>query len=284
MSLDDDYRACAMRVRAGDRDHYLSALFAPAEKRRHLLALAAFNSEVGRIRDVVSEPMLGEVRLQWWRDAVDGTAAGDASMSPIARALADTVRRFNLPRAGFHVLFDARAFDFYGEPMPTLEQLESYLDATAGSLIRLAAHILHGGETPEVAAAAAQAGRAHAITGLLRSFAPNAACGRIFVPPLDVIARHGSSAEEATSGVATPHLRAALREMRDLARYHLAEARAAMAALPETMLPAFLPLELVPVYLQRMERPDYDPFHSVIEMPPWRKPWLLWRAARRPRR
>jgi 15-cis-phytoene synthase len=116
---------------------------------------------------------------------------------------------------------------------------------------------------------------------LLRRFAPHAARGRIFVPPIDVLARHGASAEEAVSGEATPALRAALRETRDLARFHLAEARTAMAALPKTALAAFLPLELVPAYLDQMESVDYDPFRKRVEISPWKKPWLLWRAARK---
>lgn len=281
MTLAADYRACRALVRAEDRDRYISVLFAPAAKRKHLFALYAFNAEIARVPEQVREPMMGELRLQWWRDAVDGHAAGDASRNPVAHALIDTIKSCSLPRAYFHELLDARAFDFYSEPMQSLEQLETYLDSVSGSLVRLAVQILNGHETLESSGAAAHAGRAYALTELLRRFAPHAARGRVFLPPLDVLARHGASAADAVSGEAAPPLRAALREMRDLARFHLAEARTAMAVLPKTVLAAFLPLDLVPVYLDRMESGEYDPFRTRVEISPWKKPWLLWRAARR---
>lgn len=280
MTLAADYRACRALVRAEDRDRYISVLFAPSAKRKHLFALYAFNAEIARVAEQVREPMMGELRLQWWRDAMEGKAAGDVSRNPVAHALIDTIKSCNLPRAYFHELLDARAFDFYSEPTESLERLETYLDSTSASLVRLALQILDGDKTSENSAAT-HAGRAYALTGLLRRFAPHAARGRIFVPPLDVLARHGASAEEAISGKATLPLRAALREMRDLARFHLAEARAAMTALPKTALAAFLPLELVPVYLDQMEGEEYDPFRTRVEISPWKKPWLLWRAARR---
>lgn len=281
MPLEQDYEVCRALARSADRDRYLSALFAPAERRRHLFALAAFNAEVARIRDHVSEPMLGEVRLQWWRDAIDGHAAGDVSLSPIAHALVDTIHQCDLPPAVFHDLIDARAFDFYTEPMATLGQFETYLDATSTSLIALGVRILSDENVSEIAKASVHAGRAYAITGLLRSFAMNASRGRIYLPPLDVLARHGASEADATSGTAKPELRAALREMRDLARFHRMEAQRALAAAPKAALPAFLPLALVPRYLDRMEWPDYDPFHTPVEIPQWQRPWLLWRAARK---
>lgn len=283
MSLAADYAACRTLVRTEDRDRYLSALFAPAEKRKHLFALYAFNVEIARIPELVREPMMGEVRLQWWRDALDGVAAGDVARNPVANALLDTVKHSNLSRGLLYELVDAKAFDLYGEPMESLSRLETYLDSTSSSLMRLAAEILVGQETPETAAAATYAGRASGITGLLRSFGPHASRGRIFLPPLDVLMRHGSSAEEALSGQADENLRSSLREMRDLARFHLAEARRGMAKLPKELAAALLPAELASEYLDQMEKPGYDPFRTRIEIPPWKKPWLLWRAARRKR-
>ena len=61
---------CAALVREHDRDRYLATLFAPAETRDALFALYAFAAEIGRVRDVAREPMPGEIRLQWWRDAI----------------------------------------------------------------------------------------------------------------------------------------------------------------------------------------------------------------------
>jgi phytoene synthase len=280
MDLPGDYRACRTLVRTEDRDRYLSVLFAPPEKRQHLFALYAFNIEIARIPELVREPMMGEMRLQWWRDALDGVAAGDVARNPVANALLDTMKCCDLSRALLSELIDARAFDLYGEPMESLARLESYLDSTSVSLMRLAAELLAGQETPEIVAAATRTGRAYAITGLLRSFAPHASRGRIFLPPLDVLARHGSSVEEAVSGAAKTSLHAALREMRDLARLHWMEGTKALSAIPKDARAAFLPAALVPAYLDQMEKRDYDPFRTRIEIPAWKRPWLLWRAAR----
>lgn len=280
MDLSSDYRACRLLVRTEDRDRYLSALFAPAAKRNHLFALYAFNIEIARIPELVREPMMGEVRLQWWRDALDGAAAGDVARNPVANALLDTMKRSNLHHGLLYELIDAKTFDLYGEPMGSLSRLETYLDSTSSSLMRLAAEILAGQETSEISTAAAEAGRAYAITGLLRNFGPHAARGRIFLPPLDVLARHGANAAEALSGQAGANLHAALREMRDLARLHWMEAQKTLSATPKART-AFLAATLVPAYLDQMEKPGYDPFRTRIEVPPWKKPWLLWRAARR---
>ena len=57
-------------VRAADRDRYISALLAPADRRLDLMTLYAFDAELARIATTVSEPLLGEIRLQWWRDAL----------------------------------------------------------------------------------------------------------------------------------------------------------------------------------------------------------------------
>jgi phytoene synthase len=280
MSLKKNYRSCKALSRQVDKDRYLSALFALKEKRRYLFAFSAFNFEIARIRDHVTEPMMGELRLQWWRDAVDGKAAGDASRSPIASALGDTIQKFALPRSSFHELIDARTFDFYDDPMETFERLEIYLDSTAGSLMRLGARVLAGPETSAVSETAIHAGRAYALAGLLRSFAHHASRGQVFVP-IDVLTRHGATSDDVISGRATDGLKAALREMRDLARFHLMEAQKRMTTLPKEVLPAFLLVEMVPSYLARMEKPDYDPFKTQIVIPQWLRPWTLWRAARR---
>ena len=132
-------------VRAGDRDRYLADLFAPAAPRQHLFALHAFNVEVARIRDEVSDPTLGEIRLQWWRDAV---ASGDRRRpSGRGRARRDH-RRVRSAARRLRRLLEARVFDLYDDPMPTLNDLEGYAGETASALIQLAAIILAGGHGP----------------------------------------------------------------------------------------------------------------------------------------
>jgi phytoene synthase len=152
------YAFCEALIRDVDKDRYLASLFAPAASRPHLFALYAFSFEVSRVREVVSEPLPGEVRLQWWRDALSGPSQGSSQSNPVSMALLDTIERFRLPVAPLVALIDVRIFDLYDDPMPTVAELEGYCGETCSALIRLASLILAGGEDPGGAEAAGHAG------------------------------------------------------------------------------------------------------------------------------
>jgi 15-cis-phytoene synthase len=275
-----NYRFCRRLVREHDKDRYLASLLAPSAARKHLFALYAFNYEIARTRELVHEPMPGELRLQWWRDALAGQAHGDVARHPVASVLLATIEQFSLPRVQCLELVDAHTFDLYDDAMPDTAQLEIYCDSTAGALFRLAVRLLAGRELQGIAEPLAHAGRAYAITGLLRAFALHAARGQVYLP-LDVLARHGVAREDIVSGTGAPGLAAALAEIRALARGHYQEATRRMASLPREAGPALLPLELVPLYLDRMETVDYEPFKTPVEVAQWRRQWRLWRSARR---
>ncbi|QIB35642.1 phytoene/squalene synthase family protein [Ancylobacter pratisalsi] len=277
---DVDY--CAELVRGLDRDRYMADLFAPAEKRGALFALHAFNAEVARVREAITNPMAGEVRLQWWSEALIGGARGDVRANPVAGALLDAVDHYALPRETFFALLDARIFDLYDDPMPTVNDLEGYAGETSSALIRLGTIILTGATDQASAEAAGHAGVAYAITGLLRAFPVHARRGQCYVP-LDILAAHGLTREDAVSGPASAALRAALGEMRALAARHYDKAIKALRGVDPANLPAFLPMVLVPGDLSRMSRP-HDPFAVVPAMSPPLRIWKLWRGARLLRR
>lgn len=272
----DRYEHCARTVRELDRDRYIANLFAPADARRHLFALHAFSAEVARIRDTVSDPMIGAIRLQWWRDAL--ATGGDGH--PVASALADTIRTFALPLAGFEGLIAAREFDLYDDQMPSQKDLEGYAGETVSAVIQIAAIILAAGHDPRVATAAGHAGVAYAMTGLMRALPLHAARGQCYLPA-DIGAAHGFERGMLTTAKATPELLATLADLRRIARDHLARAMPEITALPALLKPAFLPVALVKPALDRMERADYDPFSDRIDLTPLRRQWILWRAARR---
>lgn len=278
MTAEPDH--CAGIVRSFDRDRYVADLYAPAERRGALFALHAFNAEVARVREAITTPMAGEVRLQWWNDALIGEARGDVAANPVAAALLAAVETYRLPREALYALIDARIFDLYDDPMPTVADLEGYAGETSSALIRLGCLILGGPADRASADAAGHAGVAYAVTGLLRSFPIHARRGQCFVP-LDLLKAHGAGREEAVSGTPTPGLLAALADLRRLARRHYDAGRAALAAVDPLTRPAFLPLALVPGDLARMER-THDPFREVPATPPLGRLWRLWRAARRP--
>src|SRR5262245_26615866 len=272
--MTDPFAHCEQLVRDADRDRFLATLFAPANRRGPLLALHAFNVEVARVRDVIRDPMAGEIRLQWWRDAIERPGSGEARASPIASALLDTVIRFRLPVQSLLDLIEARGFDLYNDPMPTLAALEAYAARTSASLIELAARILDN-QAPD-AGLTREAGLAYAFTGLLRALPRHAARGQLYIP-LDLLERHGARPEDILAGRATPGINAALAEVRQLAQAHFDAYRAGQ--IPSALAPAFLPVELVPLYLKRLAA-SRDPLRPR-DVSPWRRQWALWRAARR---
>ncbi len=197
--LADAYTYCEELLRQYDRDRWLACLFAPFDKRPHLHALYAFSLDVARIRDVVSDPRPGEIRYQWWRDALEGEPRGDISAHPVASAILDTIVRFRLPRVALTNLVDARTFDLYDDPMPGLRQLEGYCGETCSALFRLAGLILAGGRDPGGAAACGHAGIAYALTGLLRALPWHAARGQIYLPE-EILARRGVARSDIFAG------------------------------------------------------------------------------------
>ncbi len=274
--MHDAYRHCETLVREADRDRYLADLFAPADRRGHLHALHAFNVEIARVGQIAHEALAGEIRLQWWRDALAGRAHGEVTANPVAAALLDTIVCCALPTEPLQGLIDARARDLYDEPVGTLAELETYGRHTAATLFDLAARILD--RRAAVGDVAAAAGTAYALAGLLQAFPYHAARGRIYVP-LDVLARHGVRREEVTAGTAGAGRKLALAAIAVAARGRRAEAARAWRDVPAAARPAFLPLALVDPLLARIER-NRDPFRP-IELAPWRRQWALWRAARR---
>jgi 15-cis-phytoene synthase len=265
-------------VRTGDRDRYLADLFAPESVRPHLFALHAFDVEVSSIRAKVSEPTLGEMRLEWWSQALRGDHGGN----PVAATLAETIAVHALPIDAFDDLLRARIFDLYDDPMPTIADLEGYAGDTSSAVMQLGAIILAGGGDPGTAEVAGYAGVAAALTGILRALPFDTADGRCFLPA-DRLAAAGAEPADLRAGKATAGLRSAVDEIRRLALERLDRARRSMADLDHALLPAFLPAATVEPMLKRMQRRSFDPLRDIADISPLRRQWILWRAARRGR-
>ena len=279
--LAEAYAHCEALTRAHDRDRWLAGLFAPAPARKHLYALTAYSYEVSRLREIMREPLAGEMRLQWWREAIGGERAGEARANPVAAALIDTIERFGLPRKAFDDLAAARIFDLYNDPPATMRDIEGYCGETCSALFQLGAIILCAGRDPATGAAAASghAGIAYAVVGQLRALPLTSARGQAFIPA-ELLAAHGIGRDDIAARRDSPGVRAALAEMRAHARRHLAEAQSLARSLSPQVKPAFLPLGVLPLYLAALERNHGSPFQTMADAPQWRRQWALWRAAR----
>ncbi|MDW6023953.1 phytoene/squalene synthase family protein [Mesorhizobium sp. BAC0120] len=264
-------------VRSADRDRYLSVLYAPQDKRAALFALYAFNVEIAAVRDRIREPLPGEIRLQWWRDAI---ANDEAQGHPLAEALLEAIRRYRLPRKTFEDYLEARVFDLYDDPMPDRNALEGYCGETASALIQLAALVLDPQAAARGADAAGHAGCTQAITGLLRLLPQHRARGQCFVPK-DILAAAGTTPEEFVAGDGGPGAERAVAAMIALAREHLGAFQHGVRELPHSLRPAFLSAALSGAYLDRMEGPGSSPLRTVATLSEWRRHWLLFKDARR---
>jgi 15-cis-phytoene synthase len=275
--MPDAFAYCGELLRTADRDRYLAALFAPAERRGALHALYAFNCEVARVREVARQPLPGEIRLQWWSEVLHGERAVEAAANPVASALLASVEHYQLALTRLLELIETRRFDLYDEPLAEIGDLEAYAKKTSSTLFALGAQILGGGELQAVAD---PAGMAYAIAGLLRAFPLHAARGQLYVPR-EVLTRHQVQVSDLLTGRSSAGLAAALRELRNLARHHLATVREPLMHVPSEVLPALLPLALVRPLLARLDRCEA---FVTTDIAPWRRQWLIWRAARNPAR
>ena len=246
----ENYQHCETLVREADRDRYLASLFAPAERRPHLHALYAFDIEIERVGRVVREALAGEMRLQWWREALAGRVPDQVAAHTVASAFLDTVAQCGLPIDPLDRLIDTRTLALYDDPLSTVDELETHGRPTASTIFDLAARILD--RNASVADVAGPAGVAATLVGALRGAARDPTHWRIAVTPTELAGR--------------------ARELLEQARRH-------WQAVSSAAQPAFLSLALVSAALRRAER---NPGAiDALELAPWRRQWLLWRAARR---
>lgn len=275
-----DYAYCETLLRRDDPDRWLASLFVPKPARLHVHALYAFSLEIARVREIVSEPLLGEIRFQWWRDALEAEDAGDVTANPVAAALLDTIARFHLPKLPLLELIDARLFDLYDDPMDSVAALEAYAKATSSSLFRLATLVIDPVHAIQGLGVADHAGIAYALTGLLRALPWHIARGQIYIP-LEILHAHGGDRADIAAGRASPAVRAALADFHGLVRSHLDIFLARLPSVPDHSRPAFLAASLCEAYLRQMEKRPHDSLGTLVELPQWRRQLILWNAARR---
>ncbi len=248
-------------VRVHDPDRFYAALFAPAGRREALFAILAFNHEIARTREQVSEPRLGAIRLAWWGEALGEIERREGVRAhPVAQALGAAYEASPFSLAHLQALIGARVFDFAGEAMADLAALEAYAKATGGGLHRTMAEALRASE--EGALAAEMAGTAFALTGILRALPIHAARGQSFLPA-DRLALHRVPAGWMSTRPAGEGLAAVVAEVATLADSFRSRARLMRAG---AAAPAVLPIALVPAYLHKIAHAGRDPLRARTNM------------------
>lgn len=273
-----DAAFCTDLVRTRDFRTYAASLFVSPEVRRAWIALVAFNAEVSYIRDHVSQPLPGEIRLQWWRDALTGGAQaadhGAVEGNPVAAELLRAMAQYHLPIEPFVRLIDAHVFDVYDDPMPDMAALEAHCRDTSAALYLLRAQIL-GGAPGDIARLAEHAGIAEGLVDIMLALPRHAARRQLYLPG-DLMSVHGVIAEDVFLQQSNAPLEDVVAHLRREARSQLERAMAMLADVPPALRAAFLPLSVIGKTLTRLDasEPFAPPTPSRLGML-----WTTWRAA-----
>jgi len=257
---------CAEQVRLYDHDRFMTVIFAPAAAREHLFALYAFNIELAKVREIVSEALIGQMRLQWWRDTLDRLYAGETIPHEVARPLGEAIAAGALPRAAFDSLIDAREFDLDMTPPADLTALLNYAEGTGAPVLGIALQIVGGG--PAAAEVARLAGTAWALTGLLRAVPFHARQHRLYLPA-DMLEQAGVGTGRLFDLKPEAGLADVVRAIGDRARANFADAQRSLRSLPRAGRSPALLIELGRLYLNDLQRAGWNPI--ALEKLPQRR-------------
>ncbi len=270
----------ADHVRRDDHDRYLCALFASSAVREDLFSLYAFNAEVAKVRESVSEQLIGRMKLQWWRDLIATIYEGRdvPKGNPVVQSLADIIQRHGLARDDFETLLDTRERDVGDENFADVADLETYADGTSARLTSLALQIL--GATDEASRVAGRhVGIAWALTGLMRAVLFQAKANRVLLPQ-DLLTDAALTPHDVQERRNAARLGAVIEQVAQTAHAHLAKARTYAARIDRRALPALLPATLADSYLYGLQRRKYDVFdpRHALQRPAVGR--LIWNGLR----
>lgn len=248
---------CGATVRKHDPDRFLLTLLAKAAAREDLFALYAFNHEIAKTREVVTETRLGLIRLQWWKDALNAIYDGKQPLKhEVVEPLAAAIKRHSLPKKHFDMLLHAREFDLEDRPPASLEGMKNYADFTSTPLLKLA--LLIEGRTAkeeDIKGAAVS----YALSGLLRAAVAHSKQRRCYLPE-DLLRQAGLDHYLLYEGKGFDRLAPVVK---------------AVAAAAKTSSP-LLPAKMAAMYLRQIEKAEYNLLSSVLAVPPPLMALRLW--------
>ncbi|KAJ3801528.1 isoprenoid synthase domain-containing protein [Lentinula aff. detonsa] len=274
---------CRDFVRKYDYEAYLIAQFWPKELRGSYYAIKAFSTELAMIQDSVSNPTIGMMRMQFWRDAIKAMMNGNPSRHPIAQALHQASIRSNLPFYHLNRIIDARDAELQVPVHLTVDSLTAHSESTSSTLLYL---LLSSLSLPSSALshAASHLGAAQAFTTLIRAMPFHAKNGRMVVPA-EITAKHGVVQEEVfRRGPAAKGIDDAVFEFATLANDHLVTARSMFdqegfgGRVPQEAMPVFLTGVPVSSILKQAEEVNFNIFNPRMQTRDWKLPWRIWKG------
>ncbi|CEL62485.1 NADH dehydrogenase (ubiquinone) complex I, assembly factor 6 OS=Bos taurus GN=NDUFAF6 PE=2 SV=1 [Rhizoctonia solani AG-1 IB] len=271
---------CRELVRKHDYEAYLSSYFYPRAAQPGYFALRAFNIELAMIRETVSRPIIGKMRMQFWRDAIKSITNDKPTKHPIAIALHEASQKAKLPPYYLKRMVDSRDEDLDRESHITLEGVTQYAESTSSTLLYLLLGLLHQSHSDTFAHAASHVGIAHSFATLLRAL-PFHATNRRMVIPAEITAKHGVRQEEVFRMGGDAHgIDDAVFEFATVANDHILTARDTFknSRVPSEAMPAFLSAVPVVSFLSRLEQVNFDAFAPQLQTRSWKLPLSILRA------
>lgn len=262
-------------LRANDPERFLACLYLPEQIRHCAMTLYAFNAEIDRIPSLVSEPLPGEIRIQWWRDLLK--SGGNVGSGPLAEALLQVCENHNLPRDVLDNSLEARIFDLYQDPMPDMGTYEGYLGETVSSFLQMIS-VANGLErSSELADACGHAGVAIGISRNLSLCSQSRRRGQIYFP-ISILREQGISRESWLGEDVTDQHAGIILKMIEHAKDHISKARDAIAKLPKDQRAVFLQLVFVDSLLAKIEQKPLDCLVKPVGLSPLKRQWLAFRG------
>jgi 15-cis-phytoene synthase len=237
-------------VRAHDWPRYIAAQFAPEGKRADLMTLYAFDAEIDRITRIASDPLPGEIRMQWWREVLHGERAEEGASHPLAAALPKLIHDCRLPLDAFNRYFEAQTFALYHDAFPDTLALEGWCGETASAFVQMGAVILDPIAAKGASEAAGHGGVALGIAGILSRLPQSRARGQCYMPQ-DLLAACGLSREGFVAGDDAAAMARAVKAMAELGLGHFETYRALAKPIPRPVKPAFLPVATAVLLLKK---------------------------------
>jgi NADH dehydrogenase [ubiquinone] 1 alpha subcomplex assembly factor 6 len=279
--LDNAIGQCLETLRRHDRDRYLLHLFAPSRHRHVIVGLFAFNAEISRTRDAVSEPQLGLIRLQWWRDAIAGLHPEAQPPHEILQILRTEILTTPALCHGMLALIDSRERDLDDTPFADLAALRAYIAATAGTLTETAMRIGNHEPSEIGLEAARHSALAFGLSGIALAVPYQVRTGRRMLPT-DMMAAAGLRRDDLRPDRTVPGLDRVLHEIAGEAERELELARALRRDVPTASLPVLLEASIADQRLRRLRGASFDPY-ALSERPagsmlPLRLAWNAWRG------
>ncbi|XP_029638160.1 NADH dehydrogenase (ubiquinone) complex I, assembly factor 6 isoform X1 [Octopus sinensis] len=270
---------CMNMVRKTDFENYLCTLLYPKSIRTSAFGLRAFNAEIAQVKDLTTDPRIGEIRLKYWQDVVNEIYQGKLPHLPVGQELARAVQKHNLSKHWLLRLIDARFTSLKENPFTSIKNMEDYAEKTVSSLHYLLLECL-GIKNVHADHVSSHIGKAYGIITQLRGVPYHGSKRKVYLP-LDVLIKHQVSEEAIVRGRDDQKVKDVIYDIASAAHQHLKLARDLKQHITKEMLPVFLSTVICEEYLNKLQKVDFHVFHPRLQQRDNLLPVKLWLQTKR---